>query len=228
MKKIRAALFDLDGTLLDTEAQYTRFWSAAGRRWAPQFPLLAQEIKGTTLTQILDRYFPCREVRDAVTEALDRFESGMTYALYPGAGDFVRELRANGVRTAIVTSSNRKKMEQMGRQLPAFSALFDRVLTSEDFAASKPHPDCYLRAAEALDCGVDECVVFEDAFSGLEAGRRAGIFTVGLPTTNSRESIRDKCDYVLEGFEGLTFEAFTGVISTMAEKLTNNNFRSLK
>lgn len=217
MKKIRAVLFDLDGTLLDTETQYTRFWSEAGKRWAPQHPHLAQEIKGTTLVQILDRYFPAQEVREAVTAALNQFESEMTYELYPGAEAFVRDLRMHGVRMAIVTSSNQKKMEQLNKQLPAFSALFDRVLTSEDFAASKPHPDCYLHGAKALDCELDECVVFEDAFTGLEAGCRSGIFTIGLPTTNPYEAIQDKCDYVLESYVGFSYDKLNQVISQQKE-----------
>ena len=97
-------------------------------------------------------------------------------------------------------------MESLKKQVPDFDDLFDRVLTSEDFTASKPNPDCYLLGARVFDAALDECVVFEDAFTGLQAGMSAGIFTIGLATCNSREAIKDKCNYVLDNFIGLTYD----------------------
>ncbi len=206
MKKLKAALFDLDGTLIDTEGQYTEIWGAIGRKYRPDLPDFSQVIKGTTLTQILDNYFPDKEIRHKVVVELDEKEAGMRYEFYEGALDFIADLRRNGVKYAIVTSSNKKKMESLKKQVPDFDELFDRVLTSEDFTASKPNPDCYLLGARVFDAALDECVVFEDAFTGLQAGMSAGIFTFGLATCNSREAIEDKCNYVLDNFIGLTYD----------------------
>ena len=206
MAKLKAALFDLDGTLIDTEGQYTEIWGAIGRKYRPDIPELAQVIKGTTLTQILGNYFPGEELQKEVVKELDEREAGMRYDFFPGALEFVEDLRKNGVKCAIVTSSNIKKMESLAKKVPNFSSLFDRILTSEDFAASKPNPDCYLKGAKVFDAELDECIVFEDAFTGLQAGMSAGIFTVGLASYNPREAIQDKCNYVLDSFEGMTFE----------------------
>ncbi len=206
MKKLKVALFDLDGTLIDTEGQYTEIWGAIGRKYRPDLPDFSQAIKGTTLTQILDNYFPDKEIRHDVVAELDEKEAGMRYEFYDGALDFIADLRRHGVKCAIVTSSNKKKMESLKKQVPDFDDLFDRVLTSEDFTASKPNPDCYLLGARVFDAALDECVVFEDAFTGLQAGMSAGIFTIGLATCNSREAIEDKCNYVLDNFIGLTYD----------------------
>lgn len=206
MKKLKVALFDLDGTLIDTEGQYTEIWGAIGRKYRPDLPDFSQVIKGTTLTQILDNYFPDMDIRHDVVAELDEKEAGMRYEFYDGALDFIADLRRHGVKCAIVTSSNKKKMESLKKQVPDFDDLFDRVLTSEDFTASKPNPDCYLLGARVFDAALDECVVFEDAFTGLQAGMSAGIFTIGLATCNSREAIEDKCNYVLDNFIGLTYD----------------------
>lgn len=202
----KAALFDLDGTLVDTEGQYTIFWGKMARKFRPDIPNLEHIIKGTTLVQIFDRYFPDQEVRDEITRGLDAWEAQMSYDFVPGALDFLRDIKSHGVRCAIVTSSNQKKMDVVSKKIKDFDLLFDRILTSEDFAASKPDPDCYLRGAEVFGCAKPECVVFEDAFTGLQAGMSSGIYTIGITTNNSRELIQDKCNYVIDDFVGLTYE----------------------
>lgn len=206
MKTLKAALFDLDGTLIDTEDQYTVIWGNIARTFRPDIPGLEFKIKGTTLVQIFDRYFPDPEIQKQVTVLLDKGEAGMNYNFYPGALDFIADLKKNGVKCAIVTSSNHKKMEAVEKAIPNFYELFDRVLTAEDFTASKPAPDCYLKGANVFGCSIDECMVFEDAFTGLQAGMSSGIFTIGLTTCNTAEAIQDKCNYVLDSFEGFTYE----------------------
>ena len=205
-RRLKVALFDLDGTLVDTEDQYTIFWGATARKYRPDVPRLEYLIKGTTLTQIFDTYFPDPQWQVEITEGLNAYEAQMKYEFYPGALDFIADLKRNGVKCAVVTSSNIPKMESVKRQIPQFDSLFDKVLTAEDFTASKPAPDCYLLGAKAFEADIDECVVFEDAYTGLQAGMASGIFTIGLPTGHTKEEIKDKCNYVLEGFEGMTYE----------------------
>lgn len=213
MKTLKAALFDLDGTLIDTENQYSVIWGNIARRFRPDIPGLEYKIKGTTLVQIFDRYFPDAEMQKEITVMLDAGEAGMKYEFFPGALDFIADLKKNGVKCAIVTSSNQKKMENVAKAIPNFYELFDRVLTAEDFTASKPAPDCYLKGAEVFGCSLDECAVFEDAFTGLQAGMSAGIFTFGIPSYNKPEAIQDKCNYVLNSFEGLSFEKILEIIN---------------
>lgn len=198
-RTFRSALFDLDGTLIDTESQYSIFWQGIGERYG--FPEgFAKSIKGTTLTDIFDRHFPSPAVRAEVTAALDRFESEMEYPLMPGVVAFLEDIRSHGVRTAVVTSSNHAKMANVRKSLPGFLESFDAVLTSEDFPASKPDPACYRIAAERLGSRLEECVVFEDAPNGLKAGTAAGIFTICVGDDEVGDS---PYDYRVGGFSGL-------------------------
>lgn len=210
---IKAALFDLDGTLIDTEDQYTVIWGKICRKYRPDIPRLEYLIKGTTLVQIFERYFPNKEDQVEIDQFLDKSEAEMDYSFYPGALAFIEDLKKNGVKCAIVTSSNQKKMASVRKAIANFDNLFDKVLTSEDFSASKPAPDCYLLGAKVFGCEKEECAVFEDAFTGLQAGMSSGIFTFGITTCNSREAIADKCNYVIDTFEGLTYKKVNEIIA---------------
>lgn len=210
-RPLKAALFDLDGTLFDTEAQYTIFWGGVGRKYGLGDDF-ADRIKGSTLVRILSLYFPGEELQKEITEAVDAYEATMRYEFIPGALDFLRELKEKGVKCAVVTSSNKTKMSSVAKQMPEFDSLFDRVLTSEDFNRSKPAPDCYLLGAKIFDADLDECVVFEDAFNGLQAGMDSGIFTVGLATYNTEEAIKDKCHYVMKDFRGMTLDKLNEIM----------------
>ena len=196
MNHLKAALFDLDGVVFDTEPQYTIFWRSECRHYHPEHPGLENEIKGQTLVQIYDRWFsgPLAAEQPLITERLNRYEQQMDYPYVGGFVAFVSRLRAHGVKTAVVTSSNQLKMQSVYARQPQARSLFDAVLTSEDFDRSKPDPDCYLKAAERFGAQSDECIVFEDSFNGLRAGRAAGMKVVGLATTNTAEAIRDYSD----------------------------------
>ena len=205
MTDMKAALFDLDGVVFDTEPQYTVFWGAQCREFHPERPGLEHEIKGQTLVQIYDAWFsgPLKEKQVLITKRLDDYEGQMAYDYVPGFEQYVRSLREKGVKTAVVTSSNRPKMEAVYRSRPEFKTLFDAILTSEDFSASKPDPDCYLKAAERFGVEPKDCVVFEDSFNGLKSGRAAGMTVVGLATTNAAEAIQPLCDQVITDFQEL-------------------------
>lgn len=202
MKK--AALFDLDGVIIDSETQYTEFWGSQFQLYYPDQPGLEYLIKGMTLTQIYERYFANQEERQScITKALDNFELDMHYDYIAGFEDYIHLLRNRGIKTAVVTSSNLAKMANVYQQHPEFMSLFDSVLTSEDFERSKPDPDGYLKAAKALGIEPNECVGYEDSINGLKAVRAAGMFCVGLATTNSREVVKPLADVVIDDFTQL-------------------------
>ncbi|MCH4100993.1 MAG: HAD family phosphatase [Prevotella sp.] len=203
---IKAALFDLDGVVLDTEPQYSIFWGKELRHYFPDRPGLEEDIKGQTLVQIFRKLFPGQEgIQQEITQRLNAFEQQMRYDYIPGFPAFAVDLRRHHVKTALVTSSNKTKMRNACARRPELPGYFDRILTSEDFAKSKPDPDCYLKGAQLFQVKPAECVGFEDSFNGLKALRAAGEGTVGLATTNSEEAIRSYCDTVIKDFKGQTY-----------------------
>lgn len=200
-ENIRAALFDLDGVVFDTESQYSVFWGGQCRLYHPDKPGLEDTIKGQTLVQIFDKYFAGMEAEQAeIVARLNEFERGMKFEYVPGFPEFISKLRLGGVKTAVVTSSNKAKMEAVYAARGEFRQLFDAILTAEDFDRSKPDPDCYLKGAARFGLEPAECVVFEDSFNGLRAGRAAGMTVIGLATTNGAEAIRPYCDKVVNDF----------------------------
>ena len=208
MKRLKAALFDLDGVVFDTEPQYTVFWGSQCRLYHPEHPGLEHEIKGSTLTQIYDRWFsgPLASEQAVITERLNDFEAQMQFEYIGGFEQLIADLHAHGVKTAVVTSSNQPKMESVYRAQPGFRQLFDAILTSEDFEYSKPHPDCYLKAAARFGAAPEECIVFEDSFNGLKSGRAAGMKVVGVATTNTAEAIAALSDIQIIDYTSVDYQ----------------------
>lgn len=197
-----AALFDFDGVIMDTESQYTVFWSEQGRKYL-HLDNFGPIIKGSTLPQIYNHYFPGQDdLQEKITCELNEFESRMHYEYLPGVQHFLADLHSVGVRTALVTSSNNDKMQNVYRLYPHFKEAFDLILTSNTMKRSKPAPDCYLTGMEQLGALPRTTCIFEDSFNGLQAARDAGGTVVGLATTNPSEAIREKADVVWDNFEG--------------------------
>lgn len=207
-----AALFDLDGVLIDTEGLYTEIWADIERTHPTGIDDFAHKIKGSTLQRILSTHFPDPAVQADIVAMLKEREDAMVYELFAGVADFLADLQLHHIPAAIVTSSNAPKMERLFGSLKGFRDFFAAVITDGDVTHSKPHPECYLTAARRLGADIADCVVFEDSFSGLEAGRAAGAHVVALATTNSRESLLGKADLIIDGFTGLGIEE-------LAEKL---------
>ena len=210
MKKeeLKAALFDLDGVVIDTETQYSVFWGSQCRLYHPEHPGLENEIKGQTLDQILDMGWSgeLESERQVLIERLNAFEAQMQLDYLEGFLPFISDLRQHGMKTAVVTSSNRLKMENVYRQHPEFQQLFDAILTSEDFAESKPSPDCYLRAAQRFGLEREACVVLEDSVNGLRSGRAAGMMVVGLVTTNPLDVVRPLSDCQIKDYTNFNYK----------------------
>lgn len=199
---IKAALFDQDGVVLDTEGQYTLFYEQIGREYHPETPDFAYRIKGQTLAEIFDRWFPDLQQQQEVRRRLDEWERNMNYTFIAGAREFIESLRAQGIPTALVTSSNLEKMKSVYRAIPDFTSLFNAILTAEDMTRSKPDPQGFLLAAQRLSVEPQEAWVFEDSINGLRAARASGAYVVGLATTNPRDKVQELADVVIDDFVG--------------------------
>lgn len=202
---IKACLFDLDGVVFETESLYTSFWCEMKKEYCPEITDFEYIIKGQTLVQIYDKYFAGDEKKQQeITNKLNEFEQSMPFNYVDGFETFVKALRSEGIKTAVVTSSNREKMQNVYRKHPEFQSYFDAILTSEDFEESKPSPDCYLKAAARFGVQSKECIVFEDSFNGLRSGIASGARVIGLATTNSVAEIEPYTEEVISNYDGFT------------------------
>jgi len=202
-------LFDLDGVLLDSEGQYSIFWGDMGKKYPTGIENFASYIKGFHLNRILS-YFDSEEIRQEVLDSLNDFEKNMRYEFFPGALEFVKMLRQSGIPMAIVTSSDRKKMQSLYSQFPEFPTLFDHIITGDMVIKAKPDPYCFLMGAKLLGIDIADCIVFEDSRNGLMAGRASGARVIGVATTLSREEVSELSDMTIDAVAQLSVEQMLG------------------
>lgn len=204
-KKPCGVLFDLDGVLLDSEGQYTIFWQQMDDEHPTGIEDFASYIKGFHLNRILG-YFDKEEVRQQILDALLEFEHNMRFEFFPGALELVHQLRDAGIPMAIVTSSDRKKMQSLYSQHPEFPTLFDHIITGDMVTKAKPDPDCYLMGARMLGLDITDCIVMEDSRNGLLAGRASGAHVIGVASTLSYDAVHELSDITVNGVNELTVE----------------------
>ncbi len=204
MKKIKGALFDLDGVLLDSEDIYTGFWNAVEEKFPTGIPNFAHVIKGSNLFEILHDHYPNEAIRQEVTEMLLGFQRSMKYEFFDGAMEFVNRLNQAGIPACVVTSSDDDKMASLARQHPDFRSHFKTIVTGDMVRHAKPNPECFLLGAQLIGVDIHDCWVFEDSLKGLGAGRASGATVIGLATTLPRETIQPLCDMVIDNFTQLS------------------------
>lgn len=208
-----ACLFDLDGVLIDSETEYTRFWKKVGLHYRPDVPDLAIRIKGTTLENILDTYFPAAQ-HPEIIKAIDEQERTMTYNIKPGVTDLLTLLMERGIPAVMVTSSNNLKMSRLWKQHPEFRDYFTHIVTADMISRSKPDPEGYLLGAEMAGVPIRRCCVFEDSRQGVMAGRNAGAYVIGIAGTLPAETIAPYSDRVIDTLEGFDVDALTSILKS--------------
>ncbi len=201
----QGVLFDLDGVLIDSETMYTGFWRDIDRLYPTGIDDYAIHIKGTTLGEIMKHYSD-EEVKADILRRIDEFQSTMQYPLFDGVTDFLEALRSAGIPAAIVTSSDDRKMQRLFTQHPDFRSYFKAVIDASMVTRSKPDPQGYLLAAEAIGCDPKDCFVFEDSLQGLKAGAASGATVIALATTYPREALKGKAALILDGFDEFTVD----------------------
>lgn len=175
-----AVLFDFDGTLADSRASVERCWL----RWAREEGVPLQRLlgcHGMTAREIVDALLP-PERADAAFARILRYELTDVDGIValPGARAALDALGAG--RAAVVTSCTRDLLLARGRA--AGIALPPTVVTADDVARGKPHPEPYLTGAARLGADPARCLVVEDAPAGLAAGRAAGCATLAVGDTH--------------------------------------------
>jgi beta-phosphoglucomutase len=187
MERIHAFIFDLDGVITDTSEFHFRAWQRLAQEHGLPFTRQDNEaLRGVARRESLNLILRGRPIGEAEAEAWMEQKNqyyvelvrGMSPGdLLPGAAELLAELRTAGLKIAIASSSKNTPLVlerlQMG---PGLDAVVDGTMA----ARSKPAPDLFLKAAELLGLPPAQCVVVEDAAAGVEAGRAAGMRTLGL------------------------------------------------
>ncbi|HUR40547.1 MAG TPA: HAD-IA family hydrolase [Verrucomicrobiae bacterium] len=238
---LRALLFDLDGTLADTEClghrpAYNRAFKKLGLsfRWGPKLyrKLLSQPGGQERLLHYLKRYQPelgdhqaaveadpqawTRSVHDLKSRYFRRLVRRGRVPLRPGVARLMQEARAAGLRIAIVTSSTRATLRAILQHSLGASLMqeIELMVCGEEVERKKPAPDLYLLALARLDLSARECLAIEDSAAGLAAASAAGVRTVITINDNTAHEQFDRALLVLDtlGEPGLPATAMHGAI----------------
>jgi HAD superfamily hydrolase (TIGR01509 family) len=178
-----AICFDMDGVVVDTQLTVTTFW----QRLATEYALtLTQDdfdrhVYRCSASHTIETLFPLlsKLQREEVYVQLEQYEQHVEYQEISGAVALLRQLHMAHLPLALVTSAQRWKVERVLEQL-GLEQIFAAQITAHDIARAKPDPACYLRAAQALGKHPARCLVFEDALSGVQAARAAGMECCGV------------------------------------------------
>lgn len=202
---IEALLFDLDGVIIDTEPQYDVFWKRTAEKYNLGIPRFEKVVKGTTLPNIISKHFShlSREEQKQIEADNHQFDLQMTILPVPGVMEFLEESKKRNIPIGLVTSSDNKKLEYIFTQLP-IKQYFNTIVSADRITEGKPHPMCYNLAAKDLNANPQQCLVFEDSFNGIRAGKGAGMKVIGLSTSNPKESIEKECWKVIPDFRSFS------------------------
>ena len=195
----RGAIFDMDGTLVDTERFYRKGWLEVADTFGyERKPELAEAMSGAgskRMPEIIHSFYPdvdAEEYGKRVREIV-RIESEKELNLMSGVKDILDFFKSHGVLMAVASSSRISRVEPTVKRAGIWD-YFKIVIGGDQIKNGKPAPDIFLKAAEELALTPADCYVFEDSINGVHAGYAAGCETIMVEDlTPPTDEIRKKC-----------------------------------
>ncbi|QDU35559.1 Phosphorylated carbohydrates phosphatase [Poriferisphaera corsica] len=205
---IKAIIFDMDGVLCDSEPFIIE---AARMMFREKYdtevkPLDFVPFTGTGEARFLggvaEKYGIELDVEGDKVLTYQNYSQVIADRLeaYPGVKEFIEEVKARGIKTAVASSADTIKVKDNLNQIGLLWEDFDVVVTGSDVTRHKPDPECFVIAADGLSEKYEDCLVVEDAVAGVEAGKAAGCRVLGLTTTFNESALRGAgADWVASG-----------------------------
>ena len=208
---LKAIIFDFDGLILDTETPELLTWQAVYREYGQELTaqMWGQIVGGAAasnfepashLSALTGDHLDTDALRARVRkESLERIHR---QSPLPGVRELIDDARSQGLKLAVASSSPHDWVDGHLTRLDLFP-FFDVIKAREDVLQTKPEPDLFLAALDALDVERDQAVVFEDSPNGVKAAKRAGLFVVAVPNPTTRELHFDGEDLRLTSIKDL-------------------------
>ncbi len=203
MKKYQAAIFDMDGTMVDNMMVHHRAWQASLKELGTDWPIekVMQEIHGVN-EEILHRLYGDRFTRDERLSISAKKEKAYREIFLPelklidGLAAYLDSLKAAEIPLAIGTAAPPENANFLLDNLP-IRPYFKAIFHAGDVKKGKPDPEVFLLGTEALNIAPQNCVVFEDSITGAAAAHNAGCAAIIVTTTHQEEEFAE-FDQILE------------------------------
>lgn len=204
---IRGVLFDMDGVLVDSEAFICKAATMMFRE-------LGHEVKSSDFIPFVgmgeNRYIGGVAEKYNIRVDIEKVKA-RTYEIFsnivrnqlaplPGAREFVSKCRKKNLKIALATSADKVKMEVNLKEIGLPAATFNSIITGLEVEHKKPFPDIYIKAATSLGLKPEQCLVVEDAVSGVKAGKAAGCRCLAVTTSFDASALHEAdwiCDSLL-------------------------------
>ena len=212
MIDFKGAIFDLDGTLLDSMWVWEHVdRSFLGRRGIAVPDDYIEIISPIGFYKAADYTIKRFNLKDSPQDlmdewnelALDAYSNKVT--LKPGAYEYLTSLKKRGVRLAVATASSPDLYEPALKNNKIYG-LFDEIVNLREVSRDKSFPDIYIHTAQKIEVNADDCVVFEDIYSAIRGAKSGGFYTVGVYDEYSKkdkEKIIDDADMFIYSFDEL-------------------------
>ena len=203
---VKVVLFDLDGVLVKSMEQHLEAWQHAFKEWDADIrPEHFYQLEGRGVNAVvkeLTKRFGIDPAfnHDLVEKKKEYYLKIFKAEFYEGLYDLLDYLKENKIPAAIVTGGDRDRVLKL--QDRYFKGYFKGLISSDDVENTKPYPEPYLKGAKLLDLNPEECVVIENAPLGVKAGKKAGMYVIGVTTTVKREILHE-ADIIVEDMQAV-------------------------
>jgi beta-phosphoglucomutase len=212
-----ALIFDMDGVIVDSNPYHKvaiqQFCREHGHELSDD--QLLKKVYGRTNREWITALFgniPDETILRYTEEKEDLYRRLFDRDIKPIKGliEFLDELDQQAIPRAIGTSAPRSNVD-FTLSRTGTGKYFNIILNDTFVTHSKPHPEIYLKCAQALGLPNRQCVVIEDSLSGVQAGKAAGSKVIGITTTHPANELAE-CDLVIDDFNGLTIEQIKALV----------------
>jgi beta-phosphoglucomutase-like phosphatase (HAD superfamily) len=194
--RVRALVFDMDGTMVDSMPAHARSWEVFTRRHGIRMPVeeVLKKTTGRTGVECIRILMGAEVPEDRALELIGEKEAlyrdffGKEFREVAGFRDFARDAVGRGLKLAVATAGDKHNIAFALEHLK-LAHRPDAIVGGDEGIAGKPEPDLFLEAARRVQAAPAECIVFEDAPFGIEAARRAGMRVVAICSTHRAEEL---------------------------------------
>lgn len=211
-------IFDMDGVIVNNHEYHFLSWQELAKKYSISIDeeFYRTKMNGRTFTRIVDEIFPneisMEQAKEIAIEKEEIYRELFAPKLSPVEGliDLLDAAKANGIPMAIGTSGPEVnvKFTVDGLNIRHY---FERIFDERDVTKGKPDPEVYLKCAAGIGRETKHCIVFEDAVSGIEAGKNAGSKVIGLATSHKRNELQ--ADYIVDDFTDVSLDLILNVLN---------------